>query len=84
MAVSITAGCFVFFMSGNTASRLARHAAGGSSSSLYGLALMAGYLTADGYTSTFQDRLFKGHAMTTYNQVLYTSLFSILLSMTGM
>lgn len=53
MAVTITSGCFVFFMTGNTSSRVAK---AGSQSSLYGLALMAGYLGADGFTSTVQVR----------------------------
>lgn len=30
-------------------------------SSVYGLALMLGYLGFDGFTSTFQDKLFKGY-----------------------
>lgn len=65
LAVCITGGCFIFFMTGSTTSRVAkdRH------SSLYGLLLMGGYLTADGYTSTFQQKMFKGYAMTSYNQV---------------
>lgn len=52
-------------------------------SSVYGLALMLGYLGFDGFTSTFQDKLFKGFQMTTYNQILYTTLWSSLLSCFG-
>lgn len=52
-------------------------------SSVYGLALMLGYLGFDGFTSTFQDKLFKGFQMTTYNQILYTTLCSALLSCFG-
>ena len=36
--------------------------------SVYGMLLMAGYLGFDGFTSTFQDKLFKGYQMETYNQ----------------
>jgi adenosine 3'-phospho 5'-phosphosulfate transporter B2 len=79
LALAITAGCFVFFMSGPTSSRLAHD----RSSSVYGILLMLGYLSADGYTSTFQQRMFKGHAMTSYNQVLFVSLCSIALSSFG-
>lgn len=46
LAAAITGGCFVFFTLGPTASRVAK----GAGSSLYGVALMAGYLVADGYT----------------------------------
>jgi adenosine 3'-phospho 5'-phosphosulfate transporter B2 len=52
-------------------------------SSVYGLLLMLGYLGFDGFTSTFQDKLFKGFQMTTYNQILYTTLWSSLLSCFG-
>lgn len=34
-----------------------------------GVMLMMGYLGFDGFTSTFQDKLFKGYMMETYNQV---------------
>ena len=44
---------------------------------------MAGYLACDGFTSTFQSKLFKGYQMTIYNQILYTTLFSAGLSLVG-
>ncbi|KIZ01972.1 hypothetical protein MNEG_5989 [Monoraphidium neglectum] len=80
LAVAITGGCFVFFTLGPTASRVAK----GAASSLYGLLLMGGYLVADGYTSTVQQSMFRGYSMSTYNQVLYTSLCSIALSSFGL
>ena len=52
-------------------------------SSVYGLLLMLGYLGFDGFTSTFQDKLFKGYSMTTYNQILHTTLWSSVLSLFG-
>jgi adenosine 3'-phospho 5'-phosphosulfate transporter B2 len=52
----------------SSAPRLTR-VAKSAGSTLYGVALMGGYLTADGYTSTFQQKMFKGHQMSTYNQV---------------
>jgi adenosine 3'-phospho 5'-phosphosulfate transporter B2 len=79
LAVSITTGCFVFFMTGNTTSRVAK----GNNASMYGIMLMTVYLGADGYTSTCQQKMFKGYQMTTYNQVMYTSLCSIALSSFG-
>lgn len=79
LAVLITSGCFVFFMTGPTASRVAHD----KNSSLFGILLMMGYLSADGYTSTFQQKMFKGYQMTSYNQVLFVSLCSIALSSFG-
>jgi hypothetical protein len=37
----------------------------------------------DGFTSTFQDKLFKGYNMDIYNQVFYVTLCSSFLSMSG-
>lgn len=79
LAVFITSGCFIFFMTGPTASRVAQD----KNSSAFGILLMMGYLSADGYTSTFQQKMFKGHQMTSYNQVLFVSLCSICLSSFG-
>lgn len=80
LAVFITSGCFIFFMTGPTASRVAQD----KNSSMFGILLMMGYLSADGYTSTFQQKMFKGHQMTSYNQVLFVSLCSICLSSFGL
>ena len=55
----------------------------GSYSNLWGVILMTGYLACDGFTSTFQSRLFKGYKMTVYNQILYTTLFSAAYSFLG-
>ena len=48
-----------------------------------GLALMLGYLGADGFTSTFQDKLFRGYQMSAFNQMLYVNAFSSLISAAG-
>ncbi|KAI8470415.1 MAG: UDP galactose transporter-related protein [Monoraphidium minutum] len=80
LAVAITGGCFVFFTFGPTHSRVAK----GSESNFFGILLMCGYLVADGYTSTFQQHMFKGYQMSTYNQVFYTCLCSIVLSSFGL
>mmetsp|Transcript_6529 Transcript_6529/g.15063 ORF Transcript_6529/g.15063 Transcript_6529/m.15063 type:complete len:393 (-) Transcript_6529:302-1480(-) len=47
-------------------------------SSLYGLALLTGFLFFDGFTSTFQEKLFRENKMSKYNQMLYINLFSAL------
>jgi len=38
----------------------------------------------DGFTSTFQDKLFRGYNMEIHNQIFYTTLCSCVLSLTGM
>jgi len=38
----------------------------------------------DGFTSTFQDKLFKGYGMEIHNQIFYTTMCSCLLSLTGL
>lgn len=37
----------------------------------------------DGFTSTFQDKLFKGYDMEIHNQIFYTTMCSCLFSLTG-
>lgn len=64
-ALLITLGCTLFLMTGSVKSK---HA--GADSSIFGMGLMLGYLGFDGFTSTFQDKLFKGYQMTIYNQIL--------------
>lgn len=53
-AALITLGCTLFLMTGSVKSK---HAS--ADSSVFGLLLMLGYLGFDGFTSTFQDKLFK-------------------------
>ena len=74
----VTAGTTLFGLTGNLKSR---HAS--SSSSVWGLGLMLGYLGFDGFTSTFQDKLFTGYKMSVYNQMLYTNTFSAAMSLVG-
>ena len=75
VAFAVMLGCFLFLTGGSVA----------SSSSLndtpFGLLLIVIYLTADGVTSTTQERLFKQYATTTYNQMLYVNLCSAALSL---
>ncbi|KAI7845535.1 hypothetical protein COHA_000958 [Chlorella ohadii] len=78
-AALITLGCTLFLMTGSVKSR---HAS--SDSSVFGLMLMLGYLGFDGFTSTFQDKLFKGYQMTIYNQILYVTSFSATFSLLGL
>jgi solute carrier family 35 (adenosine 3'-phospho 5'-phosphosulfate transporter), member B2 len=53
-------------------------------SSLFGCLLMVGYLGFDGFTSTWQDKMFKGYSMSIYNQILYVQLCSACVSFTSL
>lgn len=77
VAMSVTAGCTLFLMTGEVHSSAAKKSA---DTSLYGMFLMCGYLGFDGFTSTFQDKLFKGYHMETYNQMLYVTMCSAAVS----
>lgn len=76
VAVFVALGCTVFLVSGNIT---AKHSS--EEDSYYGLVLMLGYLGFDGFTSTFQEKLFAGYQMTIYNQMLYVNMCSGLMSM---
>ncbi|CAI7810282.1 unnamed protein product [Closterium sp. NIES-54] len=52
-------------------------------STFSGLLLMLGYLGFDGFTNTFQDKLFEGYDMPAANQVLYITLCSSVISLLG-
>ncbi|RXI04448.1 hypothetical protein DVH24_038722 [Malus domestica] len=56
----------------------------GRENTIWGISLMIGYLGFDGFTSTFQDKLFKGYDMEIHNQIFYTTFCSCVLSMTGL
>jgi len=73
IAILVTLGCVLFVQTGDIT--LPDH---DKHDSVYGLLLMGGYLFSDGFTSTFQEKLFHGYEMSTYNQMLYVNLFSAL------
>merc|ERR1712048_169607 len=74
IAFAVTGGVVEFLMTGPISS----HGDGGNSS--YGLMLLAGFLALDGFTSTFQEKLFKEHTTSKYNQMLYINLGSCVIS----
>ncbi|KAI3651725.1 hypothetical protein MP228_003028 [Amoeboaphelidium protococcarum] len=76
VALLITAGCFMFLVSGDYTSSAIKS----SNDSPIGLLLISVYLLCDGLTSTTQERLFKNYKMSTHNQMLYVNMFSALLS----
>merc|ERR1712048_1247046 len=74
IAFAVTGGVVEFLMTGPISS----HSDQGNS--MYGLALLAGFLALDGFTSTFQEKLFKEHTRSKYNQMLYINLGSCVIS----
>uniref|UniRef100_K7M9I0 Uncharacterized protein n=1 Tax=Glycine max TaxID=3847 RepID=K7M9I0_SOYBN len=81
LAFLITLGCSVFILypAGADMSPYSR----GRENTVWGVLLMVGYLGFDGFTSTFQDKLFRGYDMEIHNQIFYTTLCSCILSLTG-
>ncbi|GAV57872.1 UAA domain-containing protein [Cephalotus follicularis] len=82
LAFLVTLGCsiFILFPAGTDISPYSR----GRENTVWGISLMVGYLGFDGFTSTFQDKLFKGYDMEIHNQIFYTTLCSFCLSFTGL
>ncbi|KAI3461513.1 hypothetical protein Pfo_018176 [Paulownia fortunei] len=81
-AFLVTLGCsiFILFPAEGDTSPYSR----GRESTVWGVSLMIGYLGFDGFTSTFQDKLFKGYDMEIHNQIFYTTLCSCMISFTGL
>ncbi|CAK9111770.1 Adenosine 3'-phospho 5'-phosphosulfate transporter 1 (PAPS transporter 1) (Solute carrier family 35 member B2) [Durusdinium trenchii] len=74
IAAGVTGGVTAFLMTGDIKSK---HSEG---SSAYGLLLLCCFLACDGFTSTFQEKLFKEHKTSKYNQMLYVNGSSSLVS----
>uniref|UniRef100_A0A7N0UM74 UDP-galactose transporter n=2 Tax=Kalanchoe fedtschenkoi TaxID=63787 RepID=A0A7N0UM74_KALFE len=81
-AFLVTIGCsiFILYPSGYEISPYNK----GRENTVWGVSLMIGYLGFDGFTSTFQDKLFKGYDMDIHNQIFYTTTCSCILSLTGL
>ncbi|XP_022755723.1 UDP-galactose/UDP-glucose transporter 5B-like isoform X4 [Durio zibethinus] len=82
VAFLVTLGCsiFILFPAGTDISPYSKR----RENTVWGVSLMVGYLGFDGFTSTFQDKLFKGYDMEIHNQIFYTTLCSCVLSLTGL
>jgi adenosine 3'-phospho 5'-phosphosulfate transporter B2 len=82
VALVVTLGCTMFLAGGEVSSAKARSE--GTMTSLtaatLGLLLMLGYLASDGFTSTFQEKLFRDHRVSTYNQMFWVNASAVLLS----
>lgn len=74
VALAVTGGVTEFLMTGDID---AKHSAG---TSTYGLFLLLCFLLFDGFTSTFQEKLFKDYKTSKYNQMLYVNVGSAMVS----
>merc|ERR1712087_1023815 len=75
IAGGVTWGVTQFLLGGPTKSKHARQG-----DSLYGLLLMLAFLGCDGFTSTFQEKVFKDCKTTKYNQMMYVNAGSAVVS----
>merc|ERR1719281_1867624 len=76
VAAAVTGGVTEFLMTGPISS----HSSVASNSS-YGLLLLLVFLGLDGFTSTMQEKLFKEHTTSKYNQMMYVNMFSSIVSL---
>ncbi|CAE8725306.1 unnamed protein product [Polarella glacialis] len=70
VAAGVTLGVTEFLLTGPTDS--SDH----KGNSLYGLGLLVVFLALDGLTSTLQEKLFKEHKTSKWNQILYINMLS--------
>ncbi|CAD7701151.1 unnamed protein product [Ostreobium quekettii] len=84
-AVVVASGCAIFLLTGPVRAERGGMLPGGAQyMSVVGGLVLVVYLVVDGFTSTWQDKLFSGHEMGLANQVLYTSMWSMGLSVAGL
>eukprot|EP01025_Chloroclados_australasicus_P028007 TRINITY_DN2771_c0_g2_i1.p1 TRINITY_DN2771_c0_g2~~TRINITY_DN2771_c0_g2_i1.p1 ORF type:complete len:417 (+),score=26.41 TRINITY_DN2771_c0_g2_i1:86-1252(+) len=80
----ILLGSGMFVLSGNVESKVPNEGMDYWTRFSYGGLLMMLYLVFDGFTSTWQDRLFSTYNMDLCNQMLYSTLFSSAISWIGL
>jgi len=80
VAVVITGGCALFLLTSATHKTHLRRSR--QDNDAMGIACMMLYLFFDGFTSTFQDKLFRAHHMEVANQILYVAGTSTVISFT--
>jgi len=74
VAFIITFGVVMFLLTGSISSSHSTH------SSFWGLVLLACFLACDGLTSTMQEKVFKEHNTSKYNQMYYINMCSAVIS----
>jgi len=75
VALAVTLGSTEFMMTGPTTSSST------ASNSMYGFAFLFAFLVLDGLTSTMQEKLFKEHKVSKYNQMSYVNGLSSITSL---
>jgi len=75
VALAVTGGVVEFLLTGPIESST------GTGSSMHGLMYLGAFLALDGFTSTFQEKLFKQHTTSKYNQMLYINSGSVVISL---
>jgi len=75
VAALVTVGVTTFLLTGEIN---AKHS--DKASSFWGLLCLMAYLAADSFTSTFQEKLFKDHKASKYNQMMYVNSCSAIVS----
>lgn len=83
-ATIVAVGCAIFLLTGEVTSAGVPGAVATGAVYFMGGGILLLYLAVDGFTSTWQDWLFTGYQMDIANQVLYTTMCSILLSTIGL
>jgi adenosine 3'-phospho 5'-phosphosulfate transporter B2 len=75
VAMCVTLGVTSFLLTGPVSSKTS------SGSSTVGFVLLLAFLGLDGLTSTMQEKLFKEHTTSKYNQMMYVNMFSSIVSL---
>jgi adenosine 3'-phospho 5'-phosphosulfate transporter B2 len=78
IAACVTFGVTEFLMTGNISAPVDQ------GNSMFGLLLLVAFLACDGLTSTMQEKLFKEHKTTKFNQMLYVNACSAGTSLTAL
>eukprot|EP00448_Togula_jolla_P041061 CAMPEP_0170625888 /NCGR_PEP_ID=MMETSP0224-20130122/31029_1 /TAXON_ID=285029 /ORGANISM="Togula jolla, Strain CCCM 725" /LENGTH=327 /DNA_ID=CAMNT_0010952553 /DNA_START=43 /DNA_END=1023 /DNA_ORIENTATION=+ len=78
VALVVTLGVSEFLISGSISSYR------NESSSFIGLLYLVAFVAFDGFTSTFQEKLFEDHKTSKYNQMLYINLGSAVVAVGSM
>jgi adenosine 3'-phospho 5'-phosphosulfate transporter B2 len=75
VAMCVTLGVTSFLLSGPVSSKTS------TGNSATGFLLLLAFLGLDGFTSTMQEKLFREHTTSKYNQMLYVNMFSSIVSL---
>jgi len=75
IAMCVTLGVTSFLLTGPVSSKTS------SGNSVVGFMLLLAFLVLDGLTSTMQEKLFKEHTTSKYNQMMYVNMFSSMVSL---